>query len=375
MTQAQVSGLAGVTQGYISQVEAGRKSVDRRSTLIAIADALQVTLADLFEAPGDPADPQRDRADAAMPAIRVILAEIEEGERRPPVLDRNGMEAAAEELSRHRLDANYPTMAGILATLLPDAAAYGTTYLARVGCEATTCLSCLGYRDLALPMSRIALRGAEESGDPAWIGAARFLHAIVLPMEAPALAARAAGRALSEMQAVAGDPRARQMLGQLHLSAALSSAVSGADDDARAHLAEAAKEAGTLGDPADGVGFAALGFGPTNVDLWRMTLALESGESGRVVELAAAFDPRALRLADRHAAYWTTYGRALAHSGKNDPQALAALTRAEHATPAAFARSQPVRDTLVALTYRAQRRGITPPLLTLNRRAGIDMPA
>lgn len=48
MTQAVLAGLAGVSQSYISQVESGRKTIDRRSTLVAVAAALQVTVADLL---------------------------------------------------------------------------------------------------------------------------------------------------------------------------------------------------------------------------------------------------------------------------------------------------------------------------------------
>jgi hypothetical protein len=54
------------------------------------------------------------------------------------------------------------------------------------------------------------------------------------------------------------------MLGQLHLSAAFTSAVAGRTDVARAHLTEAEREAATLGDPEDGAGFNGCGFGPTN---------------------------------------------------------------------------------------------------------------
>jgi hypothetical protein len=64
--------------------------------------------------------------------------------------------------------------------------------------------------------------------------------------------------------------------------AALQSAVTGSTDGARAHLAEAAEVAGRTGDGT----FAGLYFGPRNVGVWRVALALELGEPGRVAELA-----------------------------------------------------------------------------------------
>jgi transcriptional regulator with XRE-family HTH domain len=375
LTQATLGGLAGVSQAYISQVEAGRKPVDKRSTLIAIADALQVTVADLLETPGDPADPQRDRADTAVPAIRVVLAEIEEGERRPALRGPEEMAAAVAELSRRRVAADYPGMATMLTTLLPDAAAYGGVYLARVAYETATCLKNLGYRDLALPASRIGVAAARDADDPAWIGATSYFHTIALPLEAPGLSTRAAVRFVGELQGRAADVGVRQMLGQLHVSAALTSAIDGRAADAAAHLTEAKREALTLGDPDDGVGFNNLCFGPTNVGLWEMTVAAESGEHGQVVELAQTVEPRRLKPSDRSFSYWSSYGRALAQSSKTDRQALVALVQAERSAPAAFARSQVIRDTVVTLTYRARHRAVSAELRTLSRRVGIDTPA
>ncbi|MCW3841626.1 hypothetical protein ONA70_16110 [Micromonospora yasonensis] len=95
----------------------------------------------------------------------------------------------------------------------------------------------------------MAVAAAEEVEEPAWLAASRFAYAQSLPIEAAPLAARAADRSLAELQSAAADERVRQMLGQLHLSAALTSAVSGRLDAARDHLSEAAREAATLGDP------------------------------------------------------------------------------------------------------------------------------
>ena len=57
MSQATLAGLAGVSQSFISYVESGRKSIERRATIVAIASALQVSVADLLGEPGDPTDP------------------------------------------------------------------------------------------------------------------------------------------------------------------------------------------------------------------------------------------------------------------------------------------------------------------------------
>ena len=47
MTLEALAGLAGFTKGYLSRIENGYVAVDRRSTLIKIATALRVSIADL----------------------------------------------------------------------------------------------------------------------------------------------------------------------------------------------------------------------------------------------------------------------------------------------------------------------------------------
>src|SRR5947209_11845369 len=102
LTQTVLAGLAGLSQPFISYVEAGRKSIERRSTLVAIASALQVTVADLLGQPGDPTDPLKGQVERAIPALRVALIEIGEGERRRPTRSPEEMAAAIKRISALR---------------------------------------------------------------------------------------------------------------------------------------------------------------------------------------------------------------------------------------------------------------------------------
>lgn len=372
MSQAVLAGLAGVSQPYISQVESGRKTVDRRSTLVAIAAALQVTVADLLGQGTEPGDPARERAAECVPAIWSALIEIEDGERRPLTRTRSEVAADIARSDQLRYRSHYPAMARMLPGLLVEAAAVGGTTLAQVAYQASTCLRHLGYRHLALNAARVAVAAAEEAEEPAWLGASRFAYVQSLPIESAPLAARAADRSLTELQARARDEQVRQMLGQLHLSAALTSTVSGRVDVARDHLAEASREAATLGDPADGAGFNGCGFGPTNVGLWEMSIAAESGESGRVIELSRGVRPQVLAASIRQMSYWVDLGRALTESGR-DAEALTAFVRAEQAAPVPFGLNPLVQDAVVSMAQRAKRRAVPNELRLLASRLGISL--
>ena len=97
MSQAALAGLSGVSQAYISKIEAGLKPLDRRPTQIAIAGALQITVAQLLGQPGDPTDPAKADAVAVVPEIRATLVELDAGEV-PPV--RRGREELAALATR-----------------------------------------------------------------------------------------------------------------------------------------------------------------------------------------------------------------------------------------------------------------------------------
>src|SRR5882672_10662786 len=132
MTQSALAGLAGVSQAYISQVESGRKGVERRATLVAVAGALQVTVAGLLGQPGDPTDPLKAGAAAAVPAIRLALIEIEEGERHRPTWRPERVTSAMAEVAELRTGSQYVSMARLLPDLLREASGHGGLTLAKV---------------------------------------------------------------------------------------------------------------------------------------------------------------------------------------------------------------------------------------------------
>ncbi|MFI7547194.1 helix-turn-helix domain-containing protein [Actinoplanes sp. NPDC049599] len=371
LSQATLSGLVGISQGYLSQIENGVRAVERRSTQVALAAALDISVADLLGQNSDPEDPVRARASEAVAAVRVALVNLEVGNVDPPRRAGTELEAAIEQMLDLRQASDHLTLAPMLPGLLRDAAS-DPAALVRVAYVASACLRSLGYRDLARPAARLAVDAAEELNDPAWSGMASFGYILALPVEATAAAKRVSERTLVSLQRAAGDPDARQMLGQIHLSAALAGATAGKPSEAGAHLAAAEAEALSLGEPPDGRGFFGSFFGPLNVHLWKMSLFAELGEHGRVLELAEGVPVQSIPIANRRQSYYLDRGRALAHGGKRDKEALIALSQAERAAPAPFRLSPITRDTVSTMITRAKRRAVAEDLAAMAHRLGIS---
>ena len=355
MNQAVLAGLAGVSQPYISQVESGRKTIERRSTLVAIAGALQVTVADLLGQPGDPTDPGRARAAASVPAIReaVIM-------RKAGVVRQTNRHATATVDRAVELDGegDFAARGAILPPLL--SACRGPD-LIRTAYAAVWHLHFTGYIDLAREVAGLAMDEARDVDSPEWVGFAEYLRASSLPPETAGLASDLAKRAAAVAQPHAGDPHVRQVYGMLHLTAALRAATSRRATDAMEHLDEAAREATTLGDPGDGRGFCHLAFGPTNVDVWRLGILTELGDHEQAAALGPRINPERVGVPNRQAAYWMDYGQALTTQGHDD-EAVAAYLRAEAVCPQWYRLRPSVRDTLAVLVRRAKRRAVSRPL-------------
>jgi transcriptional regulator with XRE-family HTH domain len=73
LTQGQLAGLAALSQSFVSLVENGQRSLDRRSHIAAIAAALRVSETDLVGGPHLSADRQQSDPHAAISALREAL--------------------------------------------------------------------------------------------------------------------------------------------------------------------------------------------------------------------------------------------------------------------------------------------------------------
>jgi len=347
-SQRVLADLAGMSQPYLSQIENGIRPVERRATLVALANALDVSIADLTGQPGDPTDPTRAAAAASVPAIREALIRREVGELSEPHHDvLSTMEAGGAY--------DFATVAPRLPNLLGGLHGGDLVQVAHVGVYT---LKHLGYADLARDAARLAVIEAREIGDPAWIGIAEFIRILAMPPEMPGAPTRLAQRIADEIQPHIDDPLARQAYGMLHLHAALRAAVDHHADLARDHLREAGDAADSMGEPSGDLGLARFAFGPTNVGFWTVSVQLELGEPRLAIEAADQVAPGRIPLANRQAPFYADVATAMAQVGRDD-EAIAAFLRSEAAGPQWFRLRPTVKDTVGSIIRRTRRNSVT----------------
>lgn len=376
MSQRVLADLAGISQPYLSQLESGTRALDRRATQVAIAGALNISVAQLLGRPGEPGDPVTDRATRHVPSIRAALIEIGAGETRSPGRSVDDVKATVHEITDRRNAADYATMASQLPDLLYDLAAHDGAVAAETIetlFAARYALKTMGFVDLGRQAAELGVRLAERYEHPAWLGQARYSYVQALPPESAALGQRLTGRAADELQARPGRD-CQEVYGCLHILSGFEAAIAGRPAEAWAHLGEAADVARTLGEPARtgdfSAGFNGNFFGPTQVEIWRVAIAAELGDIGAAQAVAARVDLDAMPVPNRLVYFWTDMARTLA-SASRDGDAMQALGLAERAAPQHFRLNPIARELVRSIIGRAKRRAVSEDMAGLARKLGI----
>src|SRR5262249_10873325 len=155
---------------------------------------------------------------------------------------------------------------------------------------------------------------AETSGDPLWLGYAAWLRGNATGrLDRGAQYRRSVGAAQT-LTPLLDSGEAVQACGMLHLSAALAAAAQAGHAPAATRLDEASALAARM--EVEVGGWANLWFGPTNVGIWRTSIALEIGEYGKALEAAKTVHPELLPGNVRQAEFWAEVGRALSAERK-----------------------------------------------------------
>ncbi|MEV6596234.1 helix-turn-helix transcriptional regulator [Actinoplanes sp. NPDC051346] len=351
---------AGISHATWSRIERGLQAADNRFTLAAIAGALQCAPADLAGTEVPAPDRATAAARASVLGLRRALIDIDLSEPpagpAPPIAELARSVALADALHQA---CDYAGAARLLPDLLRDlhteTAGPDHSEALRLLCDATSIASSV-LRNLGHPAD--AWLGAERcrdaadaSGDPVLRGHAAY----ALARAATACGSYQRGqtlaeRAVDDLGRHLGRPGGPEVLGFLHLVAALASQCRRRLDDSRDWLTEAAGLARRTGE----TNTMSMFFGPTNVNIWRMSIEVDHGDPAQVVQIARHTDP-AIPVGVRQVFYYADTARALALLGGRDREAIRFLLTAERIAPQHVRTSAELAETVLVLLDRSRR--------------------
>jgi tetratricopeptide (TPR) repeat protein len=201
-----------------------------------------------------------------------------------------------------------------------------TTYQA---CSAA--LAKLGEPEAAWIAADRAMAAAERADNPMLVAAGAFrLVFVFLAARHYDQAEETARTAADALQPLAdqGDPEAMSLWGALILQRAVTASRVNDPDTAYSHLERARQISGRLGEGRNDYN---TEFGPANVALYEIAVAVELGDAGRALRTAATVDTSGLS-AERQARMLIDVARAHAQR-RQAGEAVAALLQAEDITP------------------------------------------
>jgi len=124
MTQHDLASAVGVTPAYISMLENGRRPVAKRSLLIALASALQVSITDLTGQPATPRSSDDLAIYGAVPALRGALDDEPEAGPLPSLAD---VASRTDAVMSARMACDYQSLARLLPHIRINVADPGMT--------------------------------------------------------------------------------------------------------------------------------------------------------------------------------------------------------------------------------------------------------
>ncbi|MBB4933225.1 transcriptional regulator with XRE-family HTH domain [Lipingzhangella halophila] len=379
LSQREFAGLVDRSEAWVSQVERGVRRIDRMSVLEAVADVLEVPLSELAaespivastaeEAPGS------SRLRLVLSRAHALSAILGNGDDSPDVDD---LRQRAEQSWSLTHAARYMDLTELLEVLVPDleAAARSVPNGERVPLfrllnstyqACSSALTKLGEYEAAWIAADRAITAAERADDPLLMAAGEFRLCLTFQgagyYEQVEATAGTSCEALSRL-AEQGDYEALSLVGALTLQRAVAAARRNEATAAYRHIAQARSVAERLGGDRNDYN---TEFGPTNVALHEVGVAVELGDAGVALRAADGVDASGLS-SERQGRFLIDVARAHLQRRSADA-AISALERAERITPEQV-RSHPlVRQALGDLLTVQDPPG--PALQGLARRTG-----
>lgn len=372
MSLDTAAGLAGISKAYWSMLENGKRRFERRGLLEDLAGALGCAVSDLTGQPYLPGDKLSAEALSTLPPISVALfdstlEDVPHEIRVRPVGELARLAARANAASA---DSRYGLAGHALGDLLTELhvhAVAGDTDTRRAALRALTeaCIVAigtartLGNNDLAAIAARRAQDAAARLEDPALGGFAAMSASVVLGrMGARYRAQRVTSLALDAVGSAdpdAADTGPAEAVGMLHLASAQLAAKGHDAETAQSHIEAAAELAARTGEGST----LRYDFGPSNVQAWSLSLAVELGTGPERAEQITRMENYdvGLKSAERKAALHFDLARAFMQAGgARDGDAIRHLDLADRVAPLRIRHDPIAREVVAELDNRAQRR-------------------
>jgi transcriptional regulator with XRE-family HTH domain len=339
-----VAGLVGRSESWLSQVERGLRDVDSYSVLRDLARVLRVDIGTLT-ATSEASEPERSIRDVDVAAIEQTLLIGAVPESMPDVV------AAVPELHAAYQAARYDEVLAALPSLIAALEGQHSGLTAAGYTVAAKTLTKIGSHDLALIAADRAWCAARRSDQQADIGMAGYqVVCALLPTSRAALAEELAVETATRFNG--RDPAVLSVVGALWLIAAVAAARRIDAAAAEECLDHAQQLADRLGEDANHRWTA---FGPTNVAIHRVSVAVELGDALAALAATAAVDldrlPEGLRSRRVQVQLDIAWAQA---QRRRDAEALVALLEIERAAPQVTRRNVVARDTIRQLLARAR---------------------
>jgi transcriptional regulator with XRE-family HTH domain len=350
LSQVELAGLIGRSDSWVSQVERGVRAIDRLSVLQKVADVLGVPVDELRGGESDDSPVAAERP-GAFDALRLVLTGH-------PAID-VALASGDQALTGERLDqfrkqheqvwpmvhsSRYSDLAPIVTSLIPaleravrvtddaDLVDSAREILSDTYQAVSAMMGKLGESDAAWIAADRAAFVAEAQHDSLALAASLFRMAHVFlslsQITQAQVVAQAAAESLKERAATDAAPQVLSLWGAFHLVLAIAAARDNDRVQAHEQLHIAREIAARIGEDRNDFG---TEFGPTNVELHAVGVAVELGDAGEALDLARGIDPEALS-AERQARYLLDVAQAHAMR-RQVGEALRCLEQAERLTP------------------------------------------